>query len=154
MTTSIMLALHLLSAVIWVGGMFFAYMALRPVAASQLEPPVRLRLWAGVFAKFFPWVWISIILLVGTGYWMLFNIFGGMGSAPVYVHAMNGLGIVMILIYFHVFFGPFRRLKQAVAIEDWPTGGSKLAQIRLLVGINTVLGISVIAIAGAGRYLV
>lgn len=153
MTNSIMLALHLLSAVIWVGGMFFAYMALRPVAASQLEPPVRLRLWVGVFSRFFPWVWISIILLVTTGYWMIFNVFGGMGSAPVYVHIMNAIGLIMILIYFHVFFAPFRRLKQAVVIQDWPAGGSKLAQIRLLVGINTLLGMLVISVAGAGRYM-
>ncbi len=153
MSTSILLALHLLSAVIWVGGMFFAYMALRPVAASQLEPPMRLRLWAGVFTKFFPWVWLSIILLLSTGYWMLFNVYHGMSMAPLYVHIMNAAGIIMMLIFLHVFFGPFRRLKQAVVIEDWPTGASKLAQIRLLVGINTILGLSVIAIAGAGRYL-
>lgn len=154
MTTSIMLALHLLSAVVWVGGMFFAYMALRPVAASQLEPPMRLSLWVGVFSKFFPWVWVSILLLLGTGYWMLFNVFGGMSTAPLYVHIMNGAGIVMMLIYLHIFFAPFRRLKQAVAIADWPAGASKLAQIRLLVGINTILGLFVIAIGGAGRYLV
>jgi len=153
MSTSIMLALHLLSAVVWVGGMFFAYMALRPVAASQLEPPIRLRLWVGVFAKFLPWVWLSIILLLSTGYWMLFSIYGGMGTAPLYVHLMNGLGIIMMLIFFHVFFAPFRRLKQAVAIEDWPAGAGKLAQIRLFVGINTIIGLSVITIAGAGRYL-
>lgn len=35
------ITLHVLSAVVWVGGMFFAWMALRPVAASLLEPPPR-----------------------------------------------------------------------------------------------------------------
>jgi uncharacterized membrane protein len=153
MTNSVILALHLLSAVIWVGGMFFAYMVLRPVAASQLEPPARLRLWSGVFSRFFPLVWVSLVLLVITGYWMLFKLFGGMAGAPIYIHIMNGLGIVMILIYLHVFFAPYRRLRQAVAIEDWPTGGAKLAQIRMLVGINTILGLTVIAIAGGGRYI-
>ncbi len=153
MTNSIMLALHLLSAIIWVGGMFFAYMALRPVAASILEPPVRLRLWVGVFSKFFPWVWICIILLLATGYWMVFNVFGGMGTAPSYIHVMNGTGIIMMLIFLHVFFAPYKRLKQAVENEDWPTGGSKLAQIRMLIGINTILGLAVSLIAGGGRYL-
>jgi uncharacterized membrane protein len=148
-----MLALHLLSAVTWVGGMFFAYMVLRPVAANQLEPPVRLRLWVGVFSRFFPWVWLSVVVLLATGYWMLFKLYGGMAGAPLYVHLMNGLGIVMMLIYLHVFFAPYRRLKQAVANEDWPGGGAKLAQIRILVGINTILGLAVIAIAGGGRYL-
>jgi len=36
--------LHFLATVIWVGGMFFAYMALRSVAASLLEPAQRLPL--------------------------------------------------------------------------------------------------------------
>ena len=154
MTTSIILALHLLSAVVWVGGMFFAYMALRPVAASQLEPPVRLSLWCGVFSKFFPWVWLCIIVLLASGYWMTFSVFGGFKTAPLYVHAMNGAGIIMILVFMHVFFAPFRRLKQAVANQDWPTGGSKLAQIRVLIAINLVIGLLVSAIASGGRYLV
>ena len=154
MTLSIAIALHVLSAVVWVGGMFFAYMALRPVAASQLEPPLRLSLWAGVFAKFFPWVWMSIILLLGTGFWMIFSIYQSMNATPLYVHIMMALGIVMMFIFMHVFFAPYRRLKQAVAAEDWPTGGSKLAQIRILVGVNTLIGLSVITIATAGRFLV
>jgi len=37
--------LHILGAVIWVGGMFFAYMALRPAIVETLEPPFRLKLW-------------------------------------------------------------------------------------------------------------
>lgn len=149
---SILIALHMLSAVVWVGGMFFAYMCLRPVAASQLEPPVRLTLWVGTFSKFFPWVWISVILLLSTGYWILFTRFGGFAHAPIYVHLMNGIGIIMILIYLHVFFAPYRRLKQAVMKQDWPTGGQKLGQIRMLVGVNTLLGILTVLIASGGRY--
>ncbi|MDR9437222.1 MAG: CopD family protein, partial [Thiohalophilus sp.] len=146
-TNSLLIALHMLAAVIWVGGMFFAYMCLRPVAATQLEPPTRLTLWVGTFGKFFPWVWASVILLPLTGYWMLFTLFGGFANAPIYVHLMNGLGIIMILIYLHVFFAPYRRLKQAVLQQDWPTGGQKLGQIRMLVGLNTLLGVITVAIA-------
>lgn len=149
---SLTLVLHVLAVVIWVGGMFFAHQCLRPVAASQLEPPVRLTLWVGVFGRFFPFVWIAIILLPLTGYLMIFNLFNGMGNAPLYVHLMNGLGTVMILIYLHVFFSPYKKLKRAVAAEDWPAGGKSLAQIRMLVGINTTLGVIVIAIASGGRY--
>ena len=150
---SIAITLHVLSAAIWVGGMFFAYMALRPVAASLLEPPLRLPLWSQVFARFFPWVWAAIILLLVTGFWIIFAVFDGMGAVKPYVHIMLALGIVMMLIFMHVFFAPYRRLKQAVASSDWPAGGKALAQIRRLVGINMLLGLSVIAIAAGGRYL-
>ena len=75
---AVSIVLHLLSAVVWVGGMFFAYMFLRPVAASQLEPPVRLQLWVGVFNKFFPFVWLALLFLPLTGYLMIFEICGNM----------------------------------------------------------------------------
>jgi len=153
MPSYILLALHLLSAVVWVGGMFFAYMALRPAAAEQLEPPQRLKLWVGVFSRFFPFVWIAVVLLLSTGYMMTFTFYQGFEQAPKYIHIMNGLGIIMVLLYMHVFFAPYKRLKQAVANEDWPTGGKKLAQIRLLIAINLSLGLIVVIAASAGRYL-
>ena len=146
------LLLHALFATIWVGGMFFAYMALRPVAASQLEPPQRLTLWVGVFSKFFPYVWLAVFLLPLTGYLMIFSIWGGFAGVPLYIHIMQGLGIVMILIYLHVFFAPFRRLKNAVAAKDWAAGGKSLNQIRQLIMINLIIGLAVVAIASGGRY--
>jgi len=146
--------LHIISAVIWVGGMFFAYNFLRPAAGDLLEPPARLTLWVGVFQRFFPYVWASVILLPLTGYLMIFNRWDTLGNAPLYVHLMNGLGVAMILIYMHVFFSPYKRLKNAVAEKIWPDGGKALMQIRLLVGVNTVLGLIVIMIASAGRFYI
>jgi len=153
MPSYLLLALHVLAAVIWVGGMFFAYIVLRPTAAEQLEPPIRLKLWVGVFSRFFPYVWASVILLPITGYMMVFMFYQGFEQAPKYIHAMNGLGIIMILLYMHVFFAPYKRLKQAVANEDWSTGGKKLAQIRILIAINLSIGLIVVIAASAGRYL-
>jgi len=146
--------LHVIAVVIWVGGMFFAYMVLRPVAAGQLEPPARLTLWAGVFGQFFPWVWSCIIAILATGLWIIFAVYGGMGGVGLYVHVMLGLGIVMMLIFMHVFFAPYARLKRAVAAQDWPAGGKSLAQIRVLVGVNTLIGMVTVAVAAGGRYLV
>lgn len=148
----IALLLHLLAAVVWVGGMFFAYVALRP-AAAQLEPPVRLTLWVGVFKRFFPWVFAAIVTLLLTGYWMVLSFFGGFDAVGMHVHLMIWAGYVMMLLFFHVFFAPFKRLKRAVAAEDWSAGGKSLAQIRVLIGINLSIGLVVVAIASGGRYL-
>ena len=150
---SIALFLHILAAVIWVGGMFFAHVVLRPVAVGQLEPPVRLKLWIGVFKRFFPMVFAAIATLLVTGYWMVLSFFGGFDAVGLHVHIMIWAGYVMMLIFFHVFFAPFKRLKRAVAAEDWATGGKSLAQIRSLVGINLLIGLAIIAIASGGRYL-
>lgn len=145
------LFLHVLSVVVWVGGMFFAYMALRPVAAGVLEPPLRLTLWAGVFDKFFPWVWASVALILLSGLHML-TLFGG-AAAPLYALAMLALGVIMMLIFGHVFFSPYRKLKHAVAAQDWKSGGAALAQIRMLIGINLSIGLVIIAVVYLGRAL-
>jgi uncharacterized membrane protein len=149
----IALSLHLLAAVVWVGGMFFAYMALRPVAAAQLQPPLRLALWAGVFRKFFPWVFAAIAIILASGYWMVLSFYGGFDAVGMHVHLMIWSGYVMMLIFLHVFFAPFTRLKRAVAAEDWPAGGKALAQIRVLIGVNLAIGLMVVVMASGGRYL-
>ena len=149
----IALILHTLAAVIWVGGMFFAYVVLRPVAAAQLEPPLRLTLWVGIFKTFFPWVFAAIATLLASGYWMVLSFYGGFAAIGMHVHLMIWIGYLMMLLFLHVFFAPFKRLKRAVAAEDWQAGGKSLAQIRVLVGINLVIGIVVVAIASGGRYL-
>lgn len=151
--TALLVALHVLAAVVWVGGMFFAYMALRPVAAALLEPPLRLPLWERTFGRFFPWVWVAVVLLPATGWALILGYFGGLAATPVRVHVMNGLGSVMVLIFLHVYFAPYRRLRAAVAAGDWPAGGRALAQIRRLVGLNLALGLVVAAVAAGGRYL-
>lgn len=145
------ITLHVLAAVIWVGGMFFAYIALRPAAAS-LQTPLRLNLWSQVFTRFFPWVWVSVILLLISGYGIIFGFYAGMGNIGLHIHLMQGIGIIMMLLFGHIYFGPFRRLKQAVVAQDWPKGGAKLNEIRLLISINLILGITVIVIGAGGRY--
>jgi uncharacterized membrane protein len=149
---AILIALHLLASVIWVGGMFFAHMALRPAAVAALEPPQRLPLWEQTLGHFFRWVWVAILTLLATGYGIIFAFYHGMAGVALYVHIMNGLGLLMMGVFMHVYFAPYRRLRQAVAAQDWSRAAGDLAQIRLLVTINLVLGLTNVAIGGAGRY--
>jgi uncharacterized membrane protein len=151
LATTLSLALHILSAVVWVGGMFAAYFCLRP-AARALEPPQRLPLWRGFFQRFFPWIWLSWLLLVGSGYWMLLTSFGGFSGAPLYVNLMQALGWVMILLYVWLFHGPWLAFKRAVDAKDWPTAGAQLERIRKIIQVNLPLGLIVVVIGGTGRF--
>jgi uncharacterized membrane protein len=145
------LFLHLMGVVVWVGGMFFAWMCLRPVAAETLEPPLRLKLWAGVFARFFPWVWAAVAAILLSGLYMLYLV--GERYAPLYAYVMTGAGVLMMLIYGHVYFGPYKMLRKAVASGDWPAGGASLGKIRFLVGANLLLGLLTVATATIGALL-
>ncbi len=149
---SIPLILHLLAVVVWVGGMFFAYQCLRPVAASLLEPPKRLALWNQVFARFFFWVWIAIVLIVVSGHWMI-ALFGGMANVGKHVHIMLGLGYLMVAIYMHVYFALYRKFARFVEAQSWEDAAAKLNQMRLWIGVNLYLGLALVAIASGGRYL-
>jgi uncharacterized membrane protein len=151
--TAVALALHILGAVVWAGGMFAAYMCLRP-ATGPLEPPQRLRLWRGFFQKFFPWVWASILLLLLSGYWLVFVTYGGPGGAPLHVHLMHGLGWVMIVLFLWLFHGPWLKFRRAVEAQDWPTAGAKLNRMRQIISVNMPLGLIVVVIGASGRYWV
>lgn len=137
MTLKLFYLLHVLASVIWVGGMFFAHQCLRPVVVAQLQPPQRLALWNGVFGRFFPWVWVSIAVLVISGQLMA----RGLPAMPPHVHVMAALGYVMGGIFVYLYFRPYKALRTHVAAEQWPAAANALNHIRRLVGTNLVLGL-------------
>lgn len=153
MTAAVALALHLLLAVLWVGGMFFAYQVLRPVAAATLEPPLRLALWRGVFTRFFPWVWAAVVGLPLSGYGLVFGVYGGLGAVGWQVHLMQATGWLMIVLFGLLFFGPWRALRAALDAGDLPRAGAALNRIRQIVGANLLLGLVTVAAAAGGRLL-
>ncbi|CEG51267.1 CopD family protein [Stutzerimonas stutzeri] len=141
--------LHVLAATVWVGGMFFAWMVLRPAALTMLQAPERLTLWADVFRRFFVWVWVAVLVLPLSGIGMWHMRFGTLESAPRYVHIMAGLYLVMLALFLRIQLLQLPALRRAVNAEQWPDGGAVLGQIRRLVGTNLVLGLLVIALASA-----
>ena len=117
--------------------------ALRPAAAQLLQPPQRLPLIAQTLQRFFVLAWASIVILLLSGLPMLLAV--GMKNAPAGWHAMLGIGLVMFALFGHLYFGPFRRLKQAVSASNWPEGGKRAGQIATLAMVNLVLGVLAIA---------
>ena len=89
---SALLMLHLLGTVVWVGGMFFAHMALRPAAAELLTPQQRLPLLRAVLTRFFRWVWLAVLAILASGYWIFLVLW--QGQAPLHVHLMQGSGFL------------------------------------------------------------
>jgi len=147
----ILLAAHVLSAVFWVGGMAFAYMVLRP-AAGALDAPQRLELWRRVFATFLPWAGVAALVLIASGYMMMFAIYKSAANAPAYIHMMEGLGLVMLVIYLYLVMRPWQRFKKAVDTGATADAAAGLATIRKIVAVNLVVGVLVIIVATAGRF--
>ncbi|WP_428486995.1 CopD family protein [Rhodopila sp.] len=136
-------ALHLLCAVLWVGGLFYAYVVLRPSLAA-IDPPQRMLLHTQVFRKFFLVIWHAMPLIIITGFAML-GLLGGMANAAWQVHAMLGLGLVMAAVFLATFFGPYRRFRRTT---DRTRMAGNLDSIRKLIGVNLILGLITVVIAG------
>ena len=141
---NIALLLHLSAAIVWLGGMVFAHFCLRP-SVAMLEPPQRLSLMAATLAKFFSIVIPAIVVLIITGGYLYAGREGL--AAPIGVHMMFGIGIAMCLIFGHLFYGPFRRMRAAVVAAMWPVAAAQLGKVRVLVLANMILGfVAVIAV--------
>ncbi|PWC41698.1 CopD family protein [Azospirillum sp. TSO22-1] len=147
---ALVLALHAVAGGVWVGGMFFAYMVLRP-AALGLEPPARLALWGAVLGRFFAWVWGFVAVLAVSGGLLIELQFAGRLAGLWHVHVMMTLGTVMFLLFGWLVARPYRRLRAALAQGDLPGAALGLAGVRRIVGINLTLGLIVLAAAAGGR---
>lgn len=146
-----LITIHVLSAVIWVGGMFFALLVLRP-AAGPLEPAVRLALWRRVFARFFPAVGVAVLALLATGHAMILVELGGFAAIGLSVHLMQGTGVLMALLYLLLLVGPYRRFLKALEAGTLPAAGPAIEGIRWIIAVNLALGVVTLVIASAGRY--
>ncbi|ESS14523.1 putative integral membrane protein [Betaproteobacteria bacterium MOLA814] len=151
MIYSILKLAHLLSIIVWIGGMVFAHFFLRPAVAT-IEAPQRVRLMHDVLGRFFKAVVYAAGLTLVSGLWMIARVAkqtvqaGGSFQMPIEWTVMAALGIVMVLIFGHIRFALYKKLDRAVTAADWIAGGAALASIKLWVGINIALGISIVGI--------
>lgn len=145
---SSLLLIHLAGVIVWVGGMFFAHFCLRPEAAAQLQPPQRLPLLAGILGRFFAAVTVAVAAILASGIGLMLA--HGFANAPIYWHAMMGIGMVMTIIFTIIYGLHFHALKAGAAKQDWPSAGAAMNRIRPLVAFNLLLGAITVAIATLG----
>lgn len=138
--------LHLAAAIVWLGGMSFMLLALRPAVQAQLQGPARPRLMGEVWRRFFIAVWLAIVVLLASGAhmygfaWRSASAALGSGSVPPGWQAMLLIGVAMTLIFGHIYFAGFARFRRAVAAGQWPAAAAAAAQMHKLVVTNFVLG--------------
>lgn len=138
--------LHLISAIVWMGGMTFMLFALRPAVTALMEPQPRAHLMGEVWRRFFAIVAVAAVVLFATGTHLYTSAFkaakaaGGAGSVPLGWNLMLVLGMAMILLFGHIYFAGFRKFKRAVTAAEWPIAAKAAGQIHRLVVVNFVLG--------------
>jgi len=141
--------IHLLAVLIWVGGMFFAHLVLRPAAAETLEHPQRLKLLDAVFRRFFNWVWGASGAILITGLYLVY-LYGGIAHAARHVHIMLATGLAMMAIFSYMFFACYVPFNLHVAKQRWKEAEEILGRIRDLVMLNLVLGLLTVCVVAVG----
>lgn len=141
--------IHLLAVLVWVGGMFFSYVVLRPAAGEALESPERMRLWNAVLRRFFNWAGAAIGAILITGFYLIYQ-YGGIAHVASHVHIMLVLGLAMMAIYGYVFFACYVPFSLHVAKQRWEEAEERLGRIRKLVALNLVLGLLTIFVVVIG----
>jgi uncharacterized membrane protein len=136
-------AVHVLCAVVWVGGMFFAYVVLRP-SLSALEPLQRIAIHTQVFRRFFLIVWHAMPLILISGFAVLFGFYGGPAYVGWNIHLMMLLGLIMSAVFLLIVFGPYARFRRTT---DRNRAAAALDTIRKLIAVNLVLGLITIIVA-------
>ncbi len=149
MIYAILKTLHLLSIILWVGGMAFVLFFLRP-ALGKLQPPDRVTLMHDVLRRFFGAVSAAVIIVLVSGLWMMGEFASGAAGSgvrmPMSWMVMATLGVLMMGIFGHIRFVLLKRLQRAVASSDWPAGGATLGSIRVWVLANLFIGLLIIVV--------
>lgn len=149
----IALGLHGIAATLWIGGIFFAFVALRPAAEEVLESQHRLILWRATYRNFFRFVWVFVVVLLSTGYYGLFSRFGGFADSPPYLHLMHTIGLIMVGIFCYLYSALYRPFSRLVDDNNITSAPVLLKKIRFLLSCNLVLGIAITAVGICGPYL-
>jgi uncharacterized membrane protein len=145
------LALHIVSVIIWIGGLFLAFVALKP-GMLPIDAEARLAVWQHGFGRFLPWSWLCVVTLLLSGFAMVFLGFSGLTALPAHVRAMMALGVLTAGLYAYLLFLPWRGFRHAMLKFDWPTAETKIAQVRRVMGVTLVIGLAAAIVGAAGRY--
>lgn len=141
---SVLKFLHVLSIILWIGGMIFAHFFLRP-SLALLGPEQRVLLMHAVLKKFFLAVLVASIIAWTSG--MAMMTMSIKGSMPTDWLVMGALGTLMLGIFFHIRLVLFERMSQRVAQDDLAGAGKHLHQIRQWVLVNLCIGVVITATA-------
>jgi uncharacterized membrane protein len=148
----IVFPLHVLAAIVLLGGLFFASLVFKPLAHGlDIETASSLR--QRMLSPFFAWGWVSLLLILGTGVAMVFLKFGGFSGVPMIHRANMVIGIPVIVLFGYVFFGPWRAYRRVMARRDWTAAQREIGRVRVLMLLILGLGFVASVVSAVGRYI-
>ncbi|GBE57000.1 MAG TPA: hypothetical protein ENH13_07420 [Euryarchaeota archaeon] len=154
--TALIFWLHILAAVVWIGGMVFNLFVVRP-SMNVVDLPQRLKLADGILRRFIPVVWISVGLLVFTGLLMTLK---RVASLEVLLKTGYGNVLILKLILVAVMISIVVLIRYSLLprfeslIDSQSSDLNKvLRQMVTLVKVNLALGVLVLLLAELSAFV-
>lgn len=147
----LVLAFHTIASLVWVGGMFFALLILRP-SIPPLPPEMAMALWRRVFERFFAWVWAAVVVLLASGYGVVLFGYEGFSAVGMHIRVMQVTGLLMVGLFVLMWGMPWQTFRHAVDEGDWPAAAAAMKRIRLVVAVNLPLGLITAAVGATGGF--
>jgi putative copper resistance protein D len=154
---SVLVVLHLLAAVTWIGGMVFLSLVLAPLVRGRKAAPEFMALFRSAALRFRPIVWVAIAVLLATGP-MLLSLRGISVTSPaswpgIVTVKLTLVGLLLFLTFLHdLVFGP--QVRRVSAIPDAQrTAGERvifrtarwLPRLSLLIALVVVIAAAMLA---------
>lgn len=149
---------HLLSVILWIGGMMYARYFLGP-AAAKLDSQTRACLMRDTLGRFFRVVSYALAITLVSGLWMtgrvakMAIVAGTSFSLPITWAAMMGLGFIMAGFFVLIRYSLYTRLVRQVEASDWQGAEQSLLTLRNWLGANLAIGLLIVLTMGIGPYL-
>jgi copper resistance protein D len=150
---SILIVLHVLAAVTWVGGMIFLSVVLAPLVRGRKAAPEFMALFRSAALRFRPVVWLAMAILVMTGP-MLLSHNGLSVTAPaswpgVVTVKLTLVALLLFLTLLHdLVFGPQVSRVSAIAESQRTTGEQLIFKsARWLPRLSLLIALAVVVAA-------
>ena len=137
----LVLSVHLLAMATWIGGAAFTVLVMRP-SLGLLDNTQRNSVQLQTLTRYFRLVWHTMPLVLITGWLMLAFPLGGFNNPDWHVQTMQGLGVVIALLFLYAYFKPLRKVRRAIRPQP-----ADFDRVRSLVSTNLYLGVLVVVIA-------
>jgi uncharacterized membrane protein len=149
----VMLWLHTLAAVSWVGGMVFNLFVLRP-SVGVIDAGDRVKLSLTVLRRFIPLVWLCVVVLAISGIYLSVL---KVGSLEILIGSSFGRILLLKLVIVAVMVSivayiRYNRLPLLESLVGTPKIGVVLGGVVSLVRLNLALGALVLLLSGILAY--
>ncbi len=141
---AVLVFLHVLSAVVWIGGMIAIRVAVHPALQGIEDPQIRLGKTLQIVGRLFHLVIPFIVILIITATLMAVGL--GFKGTELYwlVHVKEVIWTVMTINFIYMYIRR-RQAQKLFDAGDLPAAKAKVAPLpNLLLPINTALGIAAI----------